>query len=45
MDMDTKEAGRLGGSKRWSKIKGKRRRSDLMRKVAQARWQQSKKTT
>ena len=31
------QAGRLGGIKKWSKIT-KKSRSEIMRKVAQARW-------
>lgn len=31
------QAGSLGGKKKWSKI-SKKKRSEMMRKIAQARW-------
>ncbi|HEY6419274.1 MAG TPA: hypothetical protein VIX59_09745 [Candidatus Binataceae bacterium] len=31
--MDTKDAGRKGGLKKWAKVKGKRARSEIMKQV------------
>jgi len=31
--MDTKDAGRKGGLKKWAKVKGKRARSEIMKRV------------
>lgn len=31
--MDTKDAGRKGGLMKWAKVKGKRKRSEIMRSV------------
>jgi hypothetical protein len=31
--MDTRDAGRKGGLKKWAKVKGKRARSEIMKRV------------
>lgn len=33
LDMDTRDAGRKGGLKKWAKVKGKRARSEIMKRV------------
>ncbi len=35
--MDTKAAGRKGGLTKWAKVKGKRKRSEIMKRVRRGR--------